>query len=102
MELCPICIDNTAEYYTECNHKYCICCLSKIKQCALCRKDLLRTKLCSEIRKDGTINENMIRLPENIITMMTRFWSGQDSLVSTEFINIDGTINEDLLFYYSN
>jgi hypothetical protein len=101
MELCPICIDNTAEYYTECNHKYCICCLSKIKQCALCRKHLLRTEICSEIRKDGTINVNIIQ-HETIITM-TRFWSGQESLVSTEFINIDGTINEDtLLFYYSN
>ena len=52
-ELCPICINDLAEYYTECNHKYCICCLSKIKQCALCRKDLLRTKLYSEICKDA-------------------------------------------------
>lgn len=70
-ELCPICINDTAEYYTECNHKYCICCLSKIKQCALCRKDLLRTKLCIEIRKDGdTIHANMIR----------RLWIGLSGL----------------------
>lgn len=64
-ELCPICINDTAEYYTECNHKYCICCLSKIKQCALCRKDLLRTKLCSEIRKMNVV-DGIIYINENI------------------------------------
>ena len=48
-ELCPICIENPTEYYTECNHGYCITCLARIKQCALCRKKLIRSKLCVEI-----------------------------------------------------
>ena len=26
-ELCPICIENPADYYTECGHCYCINCL---------------------------------------------------------------------------
>lgn len=47
--LCPICIHNSAEYYTECGHSYCIGCLSRIKKCALCRKLLLRANLCVEI-----------------------------------------------------
>ena len=50
IELCPICIENEAIYLTECNHKYCITCLNKIKSCALCRKKLLRPIICSKIR----------------------------------------------------
>ena len=49
-ELCPICIENIANCYTECNHSFCINCLCKIKKCAICRKPLLREKLCKEIR----------------------------------------------------
>jgi hypothetical protein len=48
-ELCPICIENEATYVTECNHSYCITCLCKIKKCALCRKELIRSKICNEI-----------------------------------------------------
>lgn len=39
-ELCPICIDNPAEYYTEYKHKYGIGCLSLIQKCTMCRKSL--------------------------------------------------------------
>jgi hypothetical protein len=53
IELCPICIDNSAEYYTECGHKYCIECLCRIKKCALCRKQLLKANLCIEIKKQN-------------------------------------------------
>jgi len=49
INLCPICINNPAEYYTECGHNYCIDCLSRIKKCALCRKHLLKAKLYIEI-----------------------------------------------------
>ena len=49
-EPCPICMEKLAEYYTECNHSFCINCLCKIKKCAMCRKDLLREQLCKEIR----------------------------------------------------
>lgn len=50
IEICPICIENPAEYYTECGHCYCIGCLSRIKKCAMCRKSLLRSQLCLEIK----------------------------------------------------
>ena len=50
-ELCPICIENPAEYYTECGHCYCIGCLSRIKKCAMCRKSLLRKKICFQIKQ---------------------------------------------------
>jgi hypothetical protein len=52
-ELCPICIDNEAIYFTECGHGYCITCLSHIKKCAMCRKPLIRSTLCSEIKSYG-------------------------------------------------
>ena len=51
VELCPICIENEATYFTECGHKYCVCCLSRIKKCAMCRKSLLRSTLCVEIKR---------------------------------------------------
>ena len=31
IEVCPICINKSAEYETECGHHYCIDCLSRIK-----------------------------------------------------------------------
>lgn len=49
-DLCPICIKNPAEYFTECGHKYCIECLCRIQKCALCRKQLIKAKLCIEIK----------------------------------------------------
>lgn len=49
-EDCPICLTNVANYYTECNHAYCIACLCRIGKCALCRKDLLRKQLCVAIK----------------------------------------------------
>jgi hypothetical protein len=55
MELCPICIEDRGEYYTECGHNYCIKCLSKIKKCAICRKQLVRTNLCIQIKSFNRI-----------------------------------------------
>lgn len=54
-ELCPICIENKSEYYTECGHTFCINCLCKIKKCAMCRKILLRSELCAEIKKNNVV-----------------------------------------------
>ena len=51
IELCPICIENQAEYYTECGHAYCINCLCRIKKCAMCRHSLQRAEICIQIRK---------------------------------------------------
>ena len=50
-ELCPICIENPAEYFTECNHGYCIGCLCRIKKCAMCRNPLQRAKICIQIKE---------------------------------------------------
>jgi hypothetical protein len=56
---CPICLTNIATYYTECNHAFCLNCLSRITRCALCRKDLLRTKICREIKNRNTNNDHL-------------------------------------------
>jgi hypothetical protein len=58
-ELCPICIEKPAEYYTECGHNYCIGCLSRIKKCAMCRKPLMRANLCVEIKSK---NKSVVKL----------------------------------------
>lgn len=50
-ELCPICIESPIQYYTECNHGYCINCLSRIKKCAMCRNLLQRAKICIQIKQ---------------------------------------------------
>lgn len=49
-DLCPICISNEPKYFTECGHSYCITCLCRITKCALCRKELVRSKICYEIK----------------------------------------------------
>lgn len=69
IETCPICREKLAEYFTECNHKYCINCLSKIKKCAICRKTLLREQLCLEI------TENSRRIFKNSIQSHLNFVS---------------------------
>jgi hypothetical protein len=63
-ELCPICIEETAEFYTECGHKYCIKCLCKISKCAMCRKTLIRANVCFEIRekKRSALNKSVIHI----------------------------------------
>jgi hypothetical protein len=48
--LCPICIERPIQYYTECNHGYCIECLCRISRCALCRNNIQRAKLCIQIK----------------------------------------------------
>jgi hypothetical protein len=71
--ICPICLEEKMLYSTECNHKYCLNCLSKIKYCSLCRKKLNKSLLCIEIVThviendydsdyvDTSVNENTIR-----------------------------------------
>lgn len=77
-KLCPICIENKAEYYTECGHCYCIGCLSRIEKCALCRKSLIHTKLCIEIRtnkKNITIDTTQFVEKDDERTINTsRIW----------------------------
>lgn len=64
IQLCAICIENPATHFTECNHKYCISCLSRIKKCAMCRNPLQRSYLCSEIK-----NRNRNRNRNNLSTI---------------------------------
>lgn len=59
-ELCPICIENLAENYTECNHSYCISCLSRISRCAMCRNPLQRAKICVEIKSKNNRTTDII------------------------------------------
>ena len=60
-ELCPICIEKPAEYFTECNHSFCIGCLCRIKSCAICRNALQRAKMCIQIKQKVNFNEDFIR-----------------------------------------
>jgi hypothetical protein len=84
VELCPICIDGEALYFTECGHKYCIGCLSRITKCAMCRKPLLRSNLCVDIKRNnsssstilGSTYEHLIynnRLNDNVIRILRGF-----------------------------
>jgi hypothetical protein len=47
---CPICYDQKSDYFTECNHKYCIDCLKRLTKCAMCNKILNRSLICQQIR----------------------------------------------------
>ena len=69
VELCPICIENKAEFYTECGHCYCIRCLSCIKKCAMCRKSLIRAKLCIEIKSKNNGTTDIIHY-YNVLRIM--------------------------------
>lgn len=62
IELCPICIDNPATYFTECNHAYCINCLCRINKCAMCRKPLQRKKICIQIKLKATSISNKLEI----------------------------------------
>lgn len=57
-EDCPICYIEKAEYFTECGHKYCINCLSRLKSCAHCRKTLLRSIVCGLIKSHRLNKKN--------------------------------------------
>lgn len=49
-ENCPICLINDASCYTDCGHSFCIDCLSRLHKCAMCRKEISRVALCSQIK----------------------------------------------------
>lgn len=70
VELCPICIENPAEYYTECGHCYCIGCLCRITKCSMCRNQLLRAKLCIQIKKNTKNITTQIFVENNIYSRM--------------------------------
>lgn len=43
-------MDNKYLVKTECKHNFCICCITKVNNCPLCRKYLITHNLCSQIR----------------------------------------------------
>ena len=47
---CPICLTNKPDCLTNCNHSFCVKCVSKISNCALCRTPLLIYKICKEMK----------------------------------------------------
>lgn len=57
-ELCSICLEKSILWHTECNHKYCINCLCRIKKCAMCRNPLQRAKICEQINKNNIFFED--------------------------------------------
>lgn len=85
--LCPICIQNKAEIFTECNHSYCIQCLCRIKKCAMCRKTLLRAELCEEIKhrfeKKSVFDNEMQRIERQSHDYFD--WDDQQSEVVSYF-----------------
>lgn len=84
MKLCPICLEIPADYFTECNHSYCIGCLIRIEKCALCRKTLQRGQLCIEIKEN-------IQFTNNTIDIRTSWYLFPDDVNSgtTSWIRID-------------
>lgn len=86
IEICPICIENQATYFTECNHGYCIDCLCRITNCALCRNLLQRAKICSQIRKNRIDQPNgsvdVPRIDDDVFwsTYTARFLGGLGGL----------------------
>lgn len=80
--LCPICYENNAEYFTECNHKYCIDCLKHLKKCALCNKILLRSLLCQEIKETHIIKLLANEIDVSEVTDYMDFWRSRFSMYS--------------------
>lgn len=50
-KLCPKCNQREAQYFTECNHSYCIECLCHMEYCYICKNPLQREELCKEVRQ---------------------------------------------------
>lgn len=55
---CPICLTNKTDCLTICNHSYCVKCLSKTSNCALCRRPLLTYQICKELIENGCKTQN--------------------------------------------
>jgi len=88
VELCPICIENDALYFTECGHKYCLRCLSRINKCAICRKLLLRSTLCVEIKKNCKEKTKEIPNNEYLLRLRPNFNSTSASYSDSQINNL--------------
>jgi hypothetical protein len=97
-EECPICLINEAEYYTECNHKYCITCLCRIKKCSLCCKKLLKSQICDLIKFKNlkTTNLKILLADTNILVNL----HANSRIEELNVYNIYN--NDDSIFNYYN
>ncbi len=93
---CPICYELTNDFITtNCNHIFCINCITKIKWCAMCRTELTRSKLCKEIRQkylQTNINEN-INVNTDPINVPLDFWFSGNPGLAIPFVNEDDYTN---------
>ena len=71
---CPVCLDKEVEIIVECNHGYCISCISRIKKCCLCRKPLLRHKLCNNL-KQWFNNKGLQHSDNTLFNTVTKVYS---------------------------
>ncbi len=83
--LCPICINNEAECFTECKHGYCVTCLCRIEKCALCRKKLNRRVLNSQI----TFHYIMKHSRKNVVSRNDSVVSRGERISEREGIYVD-------------
>ena len=72
--------DQKSDYFTECNHKYCIDCLKRLTKCAMCNKILNRSLICQEIRNKFH-NENRSDMSD-IYIIYYSFITSNDSLTN--------------------
>ena len=84
-KLCPVCINNEAECFTECNHGYCVTCLCRIEKCALCRKKLNRRVLNSQI----TFHYIMKHSRKNVVSRNDSVVSRGERISEREGIYVD-------------
>lgn len=93
IELCPICIESPVTYFTECNHGYCVGCLSRIKKCAMCRNPLQRAKICIQIKQqvkliDPNINPLIFNNSEDFDRRVTTTINRNGDLITRTYLSV--------------
>lgn len=102
VELCPICWEKPSEYNAGCGHNYCLICLLKINKCGLCRKELIKIKLCNEIKiKYLSIYGNKNNEPQYVLTNDNRQINLR-TLNSNQHINVNNEILNEISNEISN
>ncbi len=104
---CPICYELTNDFITtNCNHIFCINCITKIKRCAMCRTELTRSKLCKEIKQRYLQTNNYENINTNIneninVNINTNINENINENINTNintniYENINANINENI------
>lgn len=55
---CGVCLDIKYLSKTNCNHHFCIRCITKVTKCPFCRKDFILPKLFTDLKKYFLEKEN--------------------------------------------